>query len=136
MVGAPLIYKLLVELHKQRKEFILADEWVRISQKKYPDCVMLKQVEIELEDAIESEMKTMVKDLKHLYCNNNWNSDPGIPIAVHDVLFKNPIQRRKSLVLGEGLGILAASLAKRLKPMEGDVKRLSDTFFIQLGSSL
>ena len=91
---------------------------------------MLKQVEIELEDAIENELKGLVTDLRYLYCNNNWNTDPGIPVAVHEVLFKNPIQRRKALVLGQGLSILAASLAKRVKHTEGDLKRLSDTFFI------
>jgi len=103
--NTPRLYCLFADLHMKKKEMILADEWIRQGLKKFPQDESLRDRGDELYEMAKNELLGMVGSLDRLYSRNNWNDDQGIPKAVFELLFLDPISRRRSQVFHRPLPI-------------------------------
>lgn len=122
LTTTPKFCSTIARLHIKKKEYVLADEWIRIGQQKFPDGdKLLEEVADELLKEAENGLKMLVWNLSQLYQENNWDTDPGIDGPAFERLFNNPILVRK-----KELNLKPAFMATKSKTFE-PICRLSDS---------
>ena len=127
----PRLYLWLAKVHLQQKDFVLADEWVRLGLKKFPGHEEFVAAEEEVREAAESRLKEMLGDLDKLYSRNNWHLDQGICAGLFDSLLRNPVDTRRAALFGfqENLDSGRPAGSKGLK-------RLSDGCLVEIRKGL
>lgn len=94
-VNHPELFIELSRLHLGRKEYVLADEWIRVAEKKFIGNDKIKVIGKQLQDEVVNKLMNMLGSLENLYINDNWDNDEGIQYSDFEHLFFKPILIKK-----------------------------------------
>lgn len=129
-VNCDRLYLWLARTHLENKDYILADEWVRIGMKRFQTQKQFIELEKEILEACKKRAQLFVKDLDELYSRNNWDQDRGLDASLFTSLLIKPIETRKSILFGNQENFYP--LYQQEHGETKKLKRLSDSCLVEI----